>query len=271
MSAGVETERSLPGTDEVLSFGNLTYRLVRSGSLLAAVRSAYAAELSAAAITGIFSPAAAGEPIAGAAGRAGAFRLVTKSGTHLVVRRGHRGGWMQNLSADRYFCFPGAVRTLRPFVELGITAELFLRGVRVAQPVFAAALLSCGGWMYRTAFATVEAEGVENLLTAALSGRAADPAVFAWLSQACFHAGQEAALMLRAGVMHPDLHPGNVLVEDSGKALLIDFDRAWSFSGERTAAKYARRLSERWRRACEKYRLGPELGEQFVRGLESGS
>ena len=73
--------------------------------------------------------------------------------------------------------------------------------------------------------------------------------------------------MLDAGVYHPDLHPGNVMIDPQGQAWLIDFDKAVLFSepelGDRCIA-----LGMRWRRSVRKHGLSESFCESFDRGLK---
>jgi 3-deoxy-D-manno-octulosonic acid kinase len=71
-------------------------------------------------------------------------------------------------------------------------------------------------------------------------------------------------LLIRHGIWHRDLHPGNVLVDEKGTPYVIDFDKARHLKNRRLlTVKYIKR----WARAIAKYRLPPELGQ--VMALEA--
>lgn len=70
--------------------------------------------------------------------------------------------------------------------------------------------------------------------------------------------------LIRHGIWHRDLHPGNVLVDENGTPYVIDFDKARHLKNRRLlTVKYIKR----WARAIAKYRLPPELGQ--VMALEA--
>jgi RIO-like serine/threonine protein kinase len=64
--------------------------------------------------------------------------------------------------------------------------------------------------------------------------------------------------LIRHGIWHRDLHPGNVLVDENGMPHIIDFDKArYLKNRRRLTAKYVKR----WARAMAKYHLPPELAQ----------
>jgi serine/threonine-protein kinase RIO1 len=70
--------------------------------------------------------------------------------------------------------------------------------------------------------------------------------------------------LIRHGIWHRDLHPGNVLVDENGTPHIIDYDKARYLKNRRLlTAKYIKR----WARAMAKYHLPPEL--QQVMTLEA--
>jgi len=72
--------------------------------------------------------------------------------------------------------------------------------------------------------------------------------------------------LINHGILHVDLHPGNILVNPEGRVFLIDFDKArWYKNSRGLKEKYLCR----WRRAVDKHglpsflyhKLAEELGE----------
>lgn len=64
--------------------------------------------------------------------------------------------------------------------------------------------------------------------------------------------------LIRHGIWHQDLHPGNVLVDENDMPHLIDFDKARYLKNRPLlTAKYIKR----WARAIAKHRLPPELAQ----------
>ncbi len=152
----------------------------------------------------------------GPPGRGASGRLVLAGGVSLVVKSMRRGGWVAAIWRDRFL---GSARLVR---NLTVPIEAMRRGVPTARP--AAMLLVVGPPGLRRAWLAVDAiEGAEDLLTR-LSGprppredelRAALRAV---------------RVMHDAGVEHPDLNLGNLLVRTREgappEAFVVDLDRA---------------------------------------------
>jgi predicted unusual protein kinase regulating ubiquinone biosynthesis (AarF/ABC1/UbiB family) len=63
-------------------------------------------------------------------------------------------------------------------------------------------------------------------------------------------------ILIRHGIWHRDLHPGNVLVDEKGTPHIIDFDKArYLKNRDRLTSRYI----ERWQRAIAKHGLPHEL------------
>ena len=67
--------------------------------------------------------------------------------------------------------------------------------------------------------------------------------------------------LIANGIMHIDLHPGNVIVDNHDRVFLLDFDKASlsTKSPEHLKSRYLRR----WRRAVQKHGLPQDLWTQF--------
>lgn len=63
-------------------------------------------------------------------------------------------------------------------------------------------------------------------------------------------------ILIRHGIWHRDLHPGNILVDEKGTPHIIDFDKARYFKNRH---RLTSRYIERWQRAIAKHDLPPEL------------
>lgn len=194
-------------------------------------------------------------------GRGEAFRAEV-GGRRLVLRRSLRGGLIRHLSRARYLR-PSLVdweAHSRPWSELRILAYLRGSGVSVPEPVAAGVRPSLGGLAYEGAVIMGEVPHARSLfeLSQAAGGE---------LKEAAVAAGAEAGRMLRAGVFHQDLHPGNVLW--SGETpVLIDFDNALLIRDPaEDFTSLTPRLAARWRRAVEKYKLPPAVALGFEEGL----
>jgi len=72
-------------------------------------------------------------------------------------------------------------------------------------------------------------------------------------------------------IFHTDLHPGNVLVDDTDRVFIIDFDKAVKFKGNKQQLQM--QYHNRWNRAVSKHRL-PEIlyiGNQPVHNLSASN
>lgn len=124
-----------------------------------------------------------------------------------VLRHYRRGGLVARFSHDRYL-WTGASAT-RPFAEFRILQFLHDKGLKVPAPLAGAYWRS--GPFYRAAILIERIPNVRTLAQALEAPQAVAQAIFA---------------MHQAGVWHADLNAFNVLLDEAGRAWLIDFDRA---------------------------------------------
>lgn len=156
----------------------------------------------------------AGDALPGALGRGGV-RVLRLGGVATVVRRYRRGGALRRFLPDR---FRSADRAFR---ELELSVALRAEGLPIPEPLAALARRTRLGW--ELAIATRLVVGARPL-PAFVAEHAAlrRPAMRA--------AGALVARAFAAGLLHPDLHPGNVLARAASdgepELTLIDLDRA---------------------------------------------
>ena len=152
-------------------------------------------------------------PLPLAKGRGGVGRLVL-AGRELVVRPYRRGGALGALLRDRY-ASPSRARR-----ELQVLAALRHEGVPVVVPIAAVARRTGAFWRLRLC-----TERVADALPAP-AFLAAQPSHRRAAAEAI---GTVVRLAFNAGLLHPDLHPDNVLCcmrGDKVRAVLVDLDRA---------------------------------------------
>lgn len=76
------------------------------------------------------------------------------------------------------------------------------------------------------------------------------------------HVRRQVQLLIDHRIRHVDLHPGNILVGAKGDIYLIDFDKAYQYTGDKEVL--ARRYTERWIRAVKKYHLPDSINRQMT-------
>jgi 3-deoxy-D-manno-octulosonic acid kinase len=76
---------------------------------------------------------------------------------------------------------------------------------------------------------------------------------------------EQVVLLIERGIVHCDLHPGNVAVDSQKKVFLVDFDKGYLITGNKD--KLRKRYASRWQRAVKKHNLPSMLSETMVVGL----
>jgi 3-deoxy-D-manno-octulosonic acid kinase len=161
----------------------------------------------------------------------------------VVVKIYTRGGLMGRCNRHRYLRW-GPTRSEQEFAWLEQVRKL---GIRAPEPV---AAVHRGGLFYRCWLVTHRVYGALPLTQ---FGRQ-QPEDLAAVMAAC---GRQIDRLIQNRILHPDLHPGNVLVDPHGKIWIIDFDKAAVYRGRRQ--NLADRYRRRWRRAVRKHALPHEL------------
>ena len=67
---------------------------------------------------------------------------------------------------------------------------------------------------------------------------------------------KQISMLIKNKILHADLHPGNVIVDDQNQVYLLDFDKGGVFPGDKDALRT--RYLRRWNRAIQKHGL-PEM------------
>lgn len=190
-------------------------------------------------------------------------RVLSLHGVECVVRAYHRGGGMRWLH-DRY------LRTAdpRPLLEIRVSEVARERGIDTPHVV--AAVIYPAGLFHRAEIATRRIDNAEDLARLTFGDTPwPEPAqIAAW-----GEAGGLVRQVLERGVVHADLHPGNILIErttEGMRAWLLDLDRA-RVTDEVPANDRARVLA-RFRRSVRKHErkgrsLSPPAREAFETAL----
>jgi len=190
-------------------------------------------------------------------GRGGTRRIVLPGGKAVYLRQYMRGGMVRHLIRDRYL-----LRPPRPIRELVVTEHARACGCPV--PSVEAVCVEDAGIFYRGWIVTSAIEPASRL---AVRFPAADKSVGDRLLRT---AGAAIRSLHDAGVYHVDLNCDNLLVDDVGNIVIIDFDRAYisrpniPLSSEKGLNRFWRSLAKHCRR-----RSTP-LSPQRRRWLERG-
>jgi 3-deoxy-D-manno-octulosonic acid kinase len=146
-------------------------------------------------------------------GGRGSVLFIRDANCRWVLRHYRRGGWMANVSTDRYL-WTGANAT-RSFREWRLLSALHARGLPVPVPVAARYVRS--GLTYTADLLTEELPQSRSLAQALSAGSL--PAATWQAIGTCirrFH---------RAGAYHADLNAHNILLGSDDAVYLLDFDR----------------------------------------------
>lgn len=163
-----------------------------------------------------------------------------------------RGGFNRFFVKHRYLRWRPRTRSQ---IEFDMLARVRSLDIMAPEPV---AWAHQGGLFYRGWLVTREIKKQRNL--AELSAREPRQA-----QKALAHLIPQVAKLIANRILHIDLHPGNVLVDNRERVFLLDFDKACL--SNKTPAYLKSRYLRRWRRAVHKHGLPPELWTQFQNGL----
>ena len=163
----------------------------------------------------------------------------------VVVKHYSRGGVYRHLVEQRYVGF-GHTRAQKEFYLLEL-----VRGLGVSAPMPLAAVKR--GWgIYRNWLFSSEICDQRSLAEISVSDAGRTMPLLRKLSD-------QLAALIESGVLHVDLHPGNVLVDGQETIYLIDFDKA--VRGKYSKEELRNQYLTRWRRAVIKHELPDELSE----------
>ena len=169
----------------------------------------------------------------------------------VVVKRYLRGGLMRRLVARFYFRF-GKPRPRREFELLEKVRSL---GVLAPEPIAYATrgFLLYEGWLFMREIPEHSRLSDSHILE--LHG--ADTLVH--------EVARQMRVLIENGLLHVDLHPGNILVDAEGAVHVVDFDNAHPYRG--TQRELRDQYLRRWRRAVIKHELPETLSELMAMEL----
>ena len=169
----------------------------------------------------------------------------------VVIKHYRRGGLIRYFIKHRYLKF-GKTRAQREFELLDIVGNL---GINIPQPI---AYAHRGRLIYRAWLVTREIHQPSSLACLSLQDEKKTKAAMASVIE-------QIVSLIQNDILHVDLHPGNVLVDATGKVYLLDFDKGTVYHGNRQ--KLINRYFSRWQRAVKKHGLPKMLTEMMQNGL----
>ncbi len=178
----------------------------------------------------------------------------------LIVRKYYRGGVVQKLTRDFYFRLPLFSNNYRPTREFEILNKLHSANLPVPNPI-AYIIQHCSSFRYQGFIVTEEILPSKNMLDSVDSESIENLKIF---SKA---AGEVAHMILNHNVFHPDLHLGNVLIQNDSKVYIIDFDKAKIFP-HRKRKFYALKIIKRWLHSCLRHHINKIAYNPFCEGID---
>ncbi len=169
----------------------------------------------------------------------------------VVIKHYRRGGLMRYFIKRRYLKI-GKTRARREFELLGMADAL---GINVPQPI---AYAYRGRRFYRAWLVTCAIHQPLSLARLSLQNEKKT-------SIAMESVIEQISTLIQNDILHVDLHPGNVVVDATGKVYLLDFDKGSVYHVNRK--KLINRYFTRWQRAVRKHGLPEMLTEMLQAGL----
>lgn len=175
-------------------------------------------------------------------GRGPALYAIISGLGHVVVKSYKRGGVLSWFNKE-YYLKTGEVRSKKEFEFLVAAAKA---GVSVSKPI---AYASRGSGVYKAWLIT---EAIESHVSFARLSRDEKEKALALMPSIV----ENIKRLIQNKIHHVDLHPGNILIDKYGRNYIIDFDKAYYFTGSRD--KLGGLYQKRWNKAVYKHRL-PEV------------
>jgi 3-deoxy-D-manno-octulosonic acid kinase len=169
----------------------------------------------------------------------------------VVIKYYRRGGAIRYLIKKRYL----KCGKTRSQVEYELLQKVRSLGINAPDPV---AFAYRGRLFYQCWLVTREIQYHQTL--AQLSRSNQEQARMAMKAVI-----RQVSMLIKNKILHADLHPGNVIVDNQNQVYLLDFDKGGIFHGNKNTIRT--RYLRRWNRAIQKHGLPEILSE--VNGFNS--
>jgi 3-deoxy-D-manno-octulosonic acid kinase len=163
----------------------------------------------------------------------------------VVIKYYRRGGAIRYLIKKRYL----KCGKTRCQIEYELLQKVRRLGINAPEPV---AFAYRGRLFYQCWLVTREIRDHQTLVQISRSNeeqaRMAMKAVV-----------KQVSILIKNKILHADLHPGNVIVDNQNQVYLLDFDKGGVFPGDKNTLRT--RYLRRWNRAIKKHGLPEMLSE----------
>jgi len=201
-------------------------------------------------LTGLFHhPGPSGVPVLG--GRTSLTPAQLNGIGSVVIKHYRRGGLMRYFIKQRYLKL-GKTRAQIEFKLLQVVRNL---GINAPEPV---AYAHRGCIFYR---AWLVSRAIKHPLSLALLSLKDEKKT----RQAMESVIGQISVLIQNGILHVDLHPGNIVVDGAGQIFIVDFDKGQIHHS--STEKLRNRYLTRWQRAVTKHRLPELLTDMLQAGL----
>jgi len=163
----------------------------------------------------------------------------------VVIKYYRRGGAIRYLIKQRYLKY-GKTRCQ---IEYELLQKVRNLGINAPEPV---AFAYRGRLFYQCWLVTREIKDHQTLVQISRSNEEHARMVMKEVVK-------QVSMLIKNKILHVDLHPGNVIVDNQNQVYLLDFDKGGIFTGEANALRS--RYRRRWDRAIQKHRLPEMLSE----------
>lgn len=157
----------------------------------------------------------------------------------VTMKKYYRGGFIRHLIRQTHVKW-GPTRPQAEFAMLGRVRKI---GINAPEPVVH---ITYGNWLYQGWLVMRKIENVRPMYEL----EDTDQTI---LQAAVQNLGQQISRLIEHHILHTDLHPGNVLLDPTGKTYIVDFDktRIDIHNHEKLKVHY----KNRWQRAIKKHQL----------------
>ena len=160
----------------------------------------------------------------------------------VVIKYYRRGGAVRYLIKQRYL----KCGKTRCQIEYELLQKVRSLGINAPEPI---AFAYRGRLFYQCWLVTREIKDHQTLVQISRSNEEQTRMAIKALVK-------QVSMLIKNKILHADLHPGNVIVDNQNQVYLLDFDKGSVFPGDKNALRT--RYLRRWNRAIQKHGL-PEM------------